>query len=479
MASRHRKSREAGAGDPPTLTLAIVGRPNVGKSTLFNRLVGRRDAIVDDTPGVTRDRREGVARLRRLKFAVIDTAGWEEAARGSLSARMREQTERAVQGADAAMLVVDARAGITPADEAFARWLRASGKPVILVANKCEGRAGAAGLGEAYALGLGEPLPVSAEHGEGIDALANAVAALQESDGAARRDDAEDDAESEAESAPESPRTIRLSIVGRPNVGKSSLLNRLLGEDRTLTGPEAGITRDSIRVDWQWQGTPIRLVDTAGLRRKSMVDQKLEAVAAQDTLESIRDSDVVALVLDATQMLEKQDLTIARGVIDAGRALVIVVNKIDLLAGDTPSAREGRQKLFDRIQASLTQVKGVPIVPVSARTGRGLEKLMPAVVKAAEVWNRRVPTAAFNRWLAAILEHHPPPLAKGRRIKIRYGTQSSVRPPTFALFVSQAAELPDSYARYLVNRLRLDFDLQGTPIRIVLRQPKNPYAERE
>jgi GTP-binding protein len=467
---------------PVDFTLAIVGRPNVGKSTLFNRLVGRRIAIVDDSPGVTRDRRDGEAVLGDLAFRVFDTAGWEEAPRQSLASRMRRQTEIAVQGADATLFVVDARDGITPMDRTFARWLRQSGKPVIVAANKSEGKAGAGGAGEAYALGLGDPIALSAEHGEGMDALYDAVAALVAGrQGGVEEDDVDDERapDDEAAALPEDDpaRPIRLAIIGRPNVGKSSLLNRLLGEERMLTGPEAGITRDAIGIDWQWQGRALHLVDTAGLRRKANVEQRVEAVAALGTLETIRRCDVAVLILDATQMLEKQDLTIARAVIEEGRALVVVVNKMDLLSGD--DARTQRQKLLDRIEASLAQVKGVAIVPVSARTGRGLEKLMPAVVRAAEVWNRRVPTATFNRWLGEILDRHPPPLSKGRRIRIRYGTQTNTRPPTFALFVSQAAELPESYSRYLVNRLRQDFDMPGTPIRVVLRQPKNPYKGRE
>ena len=481
MAKRKRRSPP-----PVVIELAIVGRPNVGKSTLFNRLIGRRAAIVDDRPGVTRDRREGTTEMAGRGVRVVDTAGWEEAARGTLPARMRRQTERAVEQADAVLFTIDAREGLTPSDEAFARWLRTCGKPVIVLANKCEGRAGTSGLAEAWSLGLGEPLPVSGEHGEGIDALERRVGTLATAKAPQPEVDSDDDEDAFAadDAAPDDnaagdgpPRAIRLAIIGRPNVGKSSLLNRLLGQERVLTGPEAGITRDSIGVDWDWDGRPIHLVDTAGLRRKSTVNEKIEAVAAGETLETIRRCDVAILVIDATQMLEKQDLTIARAVIDEGRALVVAVNKMDLLSGEQTLAREQRQKLLDRIQTSLAQVKGVAIVPLSTRTGRGVEKLMPAVVRAADVWNTRVPTGAFNRWLAEILENHPPPLSKGRRIRIRYGTQTAVRPPSFTFFVSQAAELPDSYGRYLVNRLRQDFDLPGTPIRVFLRQPKNPYAK--
>jgi GTP-binding protein len=472
-------------------TIVLVGRPNVGKSTLFNRLVGRRAAIVADAPGTTRDRREGSGRLADLDFTVIDTAGWEEAKGDALEARMRRQTERAVKDADAVLLLIDARAGVTPLDRSFAQWLRAQAPKTVLVANKCEGGSADAGLAEAYGLGLGEPVPLSAEHGLGLADLRDALAPLLDAaddPSAARRAavDAEavpaeaDDAEWEGEPEPPPDRPLQLAIVGRPNVGKSTLLNRLLGEERVLTGPEAGITRDAIAVDWRFDDRRIRLIDTAGLRRRAHVSEKLEALSARDTQEAVRFADVVVLVLDASQMLEKQDLAIARDVVAEGRGLVIAVNKIDALGqGDAKAQAAAWRKLRDRLQTSLAQVKGVPIVGLSARSGRGVDKLMPAVMKLHALWNRRVPTAAFNRWLGIMVERNPPPLVDGRRIRIRYGAQIKSRPPTFALFVSRPTALPESYARYLVNGLRDDFDLPGVPIRIVMRKPKNPFVTAE
>jgi GTP-binding protein len=443
-----------------SFTVAIVGRPNVGKSTLFNRLVGQRVALVDDTPGVTRDRREGEGSLAELRFRVIDTAGLEDERGQSLEARMRRQTEQALAAADVALFLIDARAGVTPLDAHFADWLRRGKTPVLLVANKSEGRAGDAGAMEAYALGLGEPIALSAEHGEGLAELHDALLPYAEKAGA------------EAVAAGEKP--LQLAIVGRPNVGKSTLANRLLGEERLLTGPEAGITRDAIAVDWEWRGRKVRLVDTAGLRRKAHVEEKLEKLSTADTLRAIRFAEVVVLVLDANLGLEKQDLTIARMVEDEGRALVLAASKWDAVE-DKPAAL---RRLEDRIETSLTQLEGVPLVAVSGRAGQGLEKLMEAVFAIHALWNKRLATPVLNEWLAAVQERHPPPLVSGRRLKLRYMTQANIRPPTFALFTSKPAELPESYRRYLVNLLRRDFELPGVPIRLMLRRTgKNPYAE--
>jgi GTPase len=449
-------------------TVAILGRPNVGKSTLFNRLTGRRQAIVDDTPGVTRDRREGRGRLGDLDFTLFDTAGLEEAKAGSLSARMRAQTERAVADADLVLFLIDAREGLTPQDEHFARALRRGGKPVLLVANKSEGRAGLSGAAEAYRLGLGEPIQISAEHGEGLAELYDRMAAAMPGPEAADADEAEEQADDSAEERG----PLQLAIVGRPNVGKSTLVNRLIGEERLLTGPEAGITRDSIAVDWEWQGRHLRLVDTAGLRRRAKVEAKLEKLSVADTLRAIRFAQVVVLVLDAEQGLEKQDLTIASLVAEEGRALVIAANKWDAVADKNAAKRQ----LRDRIETSLQQVKGLPVVTLSALTGRNLDELLNAVFQVYEAWNRRVPTAQLNRWLEEATAAHPPPAVSGRRIRLRYMTQVKTRPPTFALFASRVEELPDSYLRYLVNGIRETFDIQGVPVRLNLRKPKNPYA---
>jgi GTP-binding protein len=442
-------------------TVAIIGRPNVGKSTLFNRLVGRRAALVDDTPGVTRDRREGEGRIADLEFRAIDTAGLEEAAPSSLAGRMRTQTERSLDLADVVLLVIDAREGVTEPDRHFAGWLRRSGKPVVLIANKAEGRAELGAVGEAYALGLGDPVPLSAAHGEGFAELYERLrdfAPLPEGDG---------EAEEEAGERP-----LQLAIVGRPNVGKSTLVNRLVGEDRLLTGPEPGITRDAIALDWEWQGRPIRLVDTAGLRRRARVEDKLERLSVADTLRTIRFAGTVVLILDALEPFGRQDLTIANLVAEEGRALVLAANKWDAVA-DKPAVM---RQLRDRITASLAQLNGVPLVPISGMTGTGLGQLMKAVLDADAVWNKRLPTPVLNRWLAAIQQHHPPPLVGARRLKLRYMTQANTRPPTFALFASKPGELPDSYRRYLVNALREDFGLPGTPIRLMLRKGANPYA---
>jgi len=453
-----------------TFTVAIVGRPNVGKSTLFNRLVGKRLAIVDDTPGVTRDRRQGEGGISDLKFSIIDTAGLEDALDDSLEARMRNQTTLALGYADVALMLIDARAGVTPLDSHFGRWIRQQGVPLILIANKCEGKAGMAGLAEAHGLGLGEPLAFSAEHGEGLSELYDALlpfAGDRESEPQEHADDYAD------EDGDDGTRPINLAIVGRPNVGKSTLVNKLLGEERMLTGPEAGITRDAITTKWDFQGREIKLVDTAGLRRKAKVTEKVESLSTGDSIRTIKFAQVVVLVLDSTDMLEKQDLTIARRVINEGRVLVIAVNKWDLVKDN----KKTLAKLTDRLQTSFPQARGIPIITMSAKTGRGIDGLLPAVLKIYELWNKRISTGALNRWLEGILAHHPPPLASGRRIKIRYMTQAKTRPPTFVVFVSKTDALPESYNRYLVNALRDDFELPGIPIRLHTKKGKNPYAD--
>ncbi|HTQ32648.1 MAG TPA: ribosome biogenesis GTPase Der [Stellaceae bacterium] len=441
-------------------TVAILGRPNVGKSTLFNRLVGRRAALVDDMPGVTRDRREGEGRIADLEFRVIDTAGLEEAAPTSLAGRMQSQTERSLDLADIVLLVVDAREGITEPDRHFAAWLRKSGKPVVLIANKAEGRAELGAVGEAYVLGLGDPVPLSAAHGEGFAELYDRLR-----DFAPLPDE-------EAEAAEPGERPLQLAIVGRPNVGKSTLVNRLIGEDRLLTGPEPGITRDAIALEWDWRGRPIRLVDTAGMRRRARVEDKLERLSVADTLRAIRFAGTVVLVLDALEPFGRQDLAIANLVAEEGRALVLAANKWDAVADKSAALRQMR----DRVTASLAQLHGVKLVPISGLAGSGLDQLMKAVLDTDVVWNKRLPTPVLNRWLAAIQQHHPPPLVGARRLKLRYITQANTRPPTFALFASKPGELPDSYRRYLVNALRQDFELPGTPIRLMLRKGDNPYA---
>jgi GTP-binding protein len=458
------------------LTVAVVGRPNVGKSTLFNRLAGKKLALVDDTPGVTRDWRAAPAHLPGLDFTILDTAGLEDRFDDSLEARSRRQTERAIERADAVLFMIDARAGVTPLDRHFAAFLRRTGKPVVLVANKCEGAKRIAGLMEAYELGLGDPVPISAEHGEGLADLAEALyqhapPADEDEDELAEAAAVEDGALEDEAGAPE--KAVQLAIVGRPNVGKSTLLNALLGEERVLTGPEAGMTRDAITVEWTWRGRAVRLVDTAGLRRRARVEDKLEKLAVADALRVIRLAQVVVLVLDAEAILDKQDLTIARMVIDEGRALVIAVNKWDAV----PDRQAAMRQLRDRIETSLSQVRGVPTVTISALARDRLDGLMDAVMEAYRVWNRRIPTAELNRWLAGATESHPPPLVDGRRLKIRYMTQVKSRPPTFALFTTKPTDLPDSYARYMVNGLRDAFGLAGVPIRLILRKGRNPFAE--
>ena len=458
-------------------TVAIVGRPNVGKSTLFNRLVGKRLAIVDDQPGVTRDRRFGEGHLADLDFAVIDTAGLEDTFDDSLESRMREQTEEAVGEADLALLVIDGREGVTPLDEHFARRLRKKRTPVLLVANKCETRAAEANLADGYRLGLGDPIPISAEHGQGLSHLYDAMRPFAEKAGAAPPQEDELDAELEPlpEDDVEEPKHLQMAIVGRPNVGKSTLINSLLGRERLLTGPEAGITRDAIAIDWDWKGKPVRLIDTAGLRRRSKVVDKVERLSSADTQRALNYAHVAVLVLDANDMLEKQDLTIARHIVDEGRALVIAANKWDAIEDKAAALK----KLRDRIDYSLPQVKGVPVVTISAMTGRNLDKLMATVLKTYELWNKRIPTARLNRWLEGTTQAHPPPLVSGRRIKIRYMTQIKTRPPTFALFAQKGDELPDAYHRYLTNGIRESFGLEGVPLRLYLRKGVNPFDKRD
>jgi len=464
------------------LTVAIIGRPNVGKSTLFNRLTGKRHAIVDDTPGVTRDRREGEARIGDFTFYLIDTAGLEDADDKSLEGRMRRQTEQAVADADVALFMIDARAGLMPLDEHFAQWLRTQKTPVVLLANKCEGNAAEAGRLEAYGLGLGDPLAVSAEHGGGLVDLYEALTAYAEELAPPTPNPAdaapelhveldEDGSEIEVEEIP----PLQMAIVGRPNVGKSTMVNKLLGEERMLTGPEAGITRDAITIPWQYEGREVRLVDTAGMRRRGKVQEKLEILSVQDSRRAVQYAEVVVLVLDSNAILEKQDLTLARQVIEEGRALMIAVNKWDI----TDDRKAALDRLRDRLEFSLPQVRGIPVITCSAKTGKGLEKLMPAVFELHDQWNRRVPTARLNDWLAAMTEAHPPPMAGGRRIRLRYMTQAKTRPPTFILFSTRADKLPESYVRYLANGLREDFDLWGVPLRLNLRKRDNPYADKK
>jgi GTP-binding protein len=449
--------------------VAIVGRPNVGKSTLFNRLVGRRKALVDDTPGVTRDRREGEARLGDLRFTAIDTAGLEEAPAKALASRMREQTARALAAADVVLFIVDGRAGVKPLDRHFTGWLRKGGRPVVLVANKCESGAALTAIGEASGLGFGEPVAVSAEHGEGLAELHAALRPHAPDDAVIERGTSDKD--ETALAAPED-RPIRVAIIGRPNVGKSTLINRLLGDERVLTGPEPGITRDAIEVPWEAQGRRFVLIDTAGLRRRAKIEDPVEKLSAADTIQNVRESQVVVLVVDAAASLEKQDLAIARLAIDEGRALVLAVNKWDLIDDPGAALKELRRKLG----FSLAQVPGLAIATVSALHGRKLDVLTRAIIRSFEIWNKRVPTPALNRWIQGVTESHPPPLVKGRRPRLRFARQVATRPPTFAVFGNNLTTLPDDYMRYLGNSLREAFDLPGTVIRFELRQTDNPYA---
>lgn len=466
---------------PKKPEVVIIGRPNVGKSTLFNRLVGKKLALVDDQPGVTRDRRMGDAVIAGLKFTIVDTAGWEDEDELSLPGRMRKQTEASLAGADAALFVIDARAGLTPLDEEIARYLREQEVPVVVVANKAEGAAGESGAMEAYALGLGEPLAMSAEHGEGI---ADLFGGLWPIIGAASEawEDAQDIARAEAEAMDEEDRPLgplKLAIVGRPNAGKSTLINRLLGEDRLLTGPEAGITRDSIAIDWHWtdprsgETREVRLIDTAGMRKKKNVTEKLEKLSVADARRAVDFAEVVVLLLDATQGLEHQDLKIASLVLEEGRALMIAINKWDVA--------EDASKLFNGIRAALddglAQVRGLPLFAVSAKTGKGLDQMLAGAFELREAWSKRVSTSALNRWFDDAMEANPPPAPGGKRIKLRYITQAGTRPPRFVIFGSRLDLLPKSYERYLVNGIRAKLGFDAVPVRVTLKTNKNPYAK--
>lgn len=469
-----------------SFTVAIVGRPNVGKSTLFNRLVGKKLALVDDTPGVTRDRRPGEAKLVDLRFTIIDTAGLEEAGPETLEGRMRAQTEMAIDEADLSLFVVDAKFGLTPVDQSLAEMLRRRGKPVVLVANKSEARGSDAGFYDAYTLGLGEPVPISAEHGQGMidlrDAIVEAIGedrAFPEPDDEAETDvvlsqsDAEEDEEFEPEYDETKP--LRVAIVGRPNAGKSTLINRFLGEDRLLTGPEAGITRDSISVEWDWRGRTIKMFDTAGMRRKARVQEKLEKLSVADTLRAVRFAETVVIVFDATIPFEKQDLQIVDFVIREGRAAVLAFNKWDLVEDPQAVLADLREKT----ERLLPQARGIRAVPISGQTGYGLDKLMQNIVDTDKVWNKRISTAKLNRWLDAVTTQHPPPAVSGRRLKLKYMTQVKARPPAFMISCTRPDALPESYVRYLTNGLRADFDMPGVPIRIHFKAGENPFENRK
>ena len=443
----------------PLPIVAIVGRPNVGKSTLFNRLVGKKLALVDDRPGVTRDRREGDARLLGLEFRIIDTAGYEDEDPQTLPGRMRAQTEAAVHDADVALFLIDAREGVTPLDSEIARWLRAGETPVVVVANKAEAKVAEAGVLDAYRLGLGDPVPFSAEHGEGVVDLFEALRPLVE------REEVEETEEGEG-LAP-----LKLAIMGRPNAGKSTLVNRMVGEDRLITGPEAGITRDSITLDWEWQGRPVRLVDTAGLRKRAKITDKLEKLSSADARRAMEHAEAVILLLDATRGLEAQDLKIAEHVIEEGRALVIAINKWDVA--------ENASSLFNGVKAALeeglAQIKNIPVLTVSAKTGKGIDQLLGAAFELRDQWSRRIGTGELNRWFEHAVEANPPPAPGGKRIKLRYITQVKARPPSFVLFGTRVDQLPESYRRYLLNSMRRDLRLGPVPLRLTMRSPRNPF----
>ncbi|MCO4841183.1 MAG: ribosome biogenesis GTPase Der [Ascidiaceihabitans sp.] len=469
-----------------SFTLAIVGRPNVGKSTLFNRLVGKRLALVDDQPGVTRDLREGAARLADLRFTVIDTAGLEEATDESLQGRMRKLTERAVEMADVCLFMIDARVGVTPTDQVFAEILRKKADHVILAANKGEGSAADAGVIEAYSLGLGEPIRLSAEHGEGLNDLYTHLMPISDQfDLLAEKDDTpevdvtldEDEDGLGAVPVPTNAKPLQVAVVGRPNAGKSTLINQILGEERLLTGPEAGITRDAISLRIDWNGTPMRIFDTAGMRKKAKVQEKLEKLSVGDGLRAVKFAEVVVVLLDAAIPFEQQDLRLADLAEREGRAVIIAVNKWDI-EDEKQSKLKDLKESFERL---LPQLRGAPLITVSAKTGRGLDRLNEAIMKAYEVWNRRITTAQLNRWLAGQVEAHPPPAPQGKRIKLRYMTQAKTRPPGFVVMCSHPDKVPESYSRYLVNGLRVDFDMPGTPIRLYMRgqNDANPYKGRK
>ncbi|MGC1496495.1 MAG: ribosome biogenesis GTPase Der [Sulfitobacter sp.] len=470
-----------------SFTLAIVGRPNVGKSTLFNRLVGKRLALVDDQPGVTRDLREGAARLADLHFTVVDTAGLEEVTDDSLQGRMRRLTERAVDMADICLFMIDARVGVTPSDLVFADILRKKSAHVILAANKAEGAAADAGVIEAYSLGLGEPIRLSAEHGEGLNdlythlmPLADAFAERAETDSPETDVDLSEEEAEEGEDfvpVPTNAKPLQVAVVGRPNAGKSTLINQIVGEDRLLTGPEAGITRDAISLRTDWQGVPMRIFDTAGMRKKAKIQEKLEKLSVSDGLRAVKFAEVVVVLLDAEIPFEQQDLRIADLAEREGRAVIIAVNKWDI-----EEDRQGKLKeLKESFERLLPQLRGAPLITVSAKTGRGIDRLHDAIMKAYDVWNRRVTTAQLNRWLSGMVEAHPPPAPQGKRIKLRYMTQAKTRPPGFVVMCSHPDKVPASYSRYLVNGLRVDFDMPGTPIRLWMRgqNDANPYKGRK
>lgn len=450
-----------------SFTVAIIGRPNVGKSTLFNRLVGKRLALVDDTPGVTRDRRFAEASIASLQFNVIDTAGLEEAHEDSLQGRMWEQTSTAIEEADVCLFLIDSRTGVIPDDKTFARILRKVDKPVILVANKMEGKPGESGYYDAFSLGFGDPVPISAEHGQGMADLHDAIVEAVGEDVAypIEPEEKEDDEN----------RLLKIAVVGRPNAGKSTLINQMVGDERMLTGPEAGITRDSISVDWEWERRTIRLYDTAGMRKKAKVQEKLEKLSVSDGLRSIQYAEVVIVVLDVTIPFEKQDVQIIDYIIREGRAPVIALNKWDLVE----DRQETLKELLLQSQEAISQVKGLKVIPISGETGEGLDKLMEAVFEVDAAWNRRIATAPLNRWLEGVQYHHPPPAVSGRRIKLKYATQAKSRPPTFMISSSRADALPDSYVKYLVNSIRKEFNLDAVPIRLFVRKGENPYAGRK